>query len=125
MQRRANLLATIATAIARAPSPDIRILTAEGQETTAVQAGEDIVIEVAAKFNRPVSQPMIGMLIRNRLGIEVFGTNTKIEGIELGDFAPGDSVDRSLRLPLLSHSTGIHTHCRQPTFDGRQPGLAG
>ena len=70
----------------------IRILTAEGQETTAVQAGEDIVIEVEAKFNRPVSEPMIGMLIRNRLGIEVFGTNTKIEGIELGDFAKDDSV---------------------------------
>jgi lipopolysaccharide transport system ATP-binding protein len=70
----------------------VRILNAENQETTAVQAGEDIVIEVAAKFNRTVSQPMIGMLIRNRLGIEVFGTNTKIEGIALGDFAPGDSV---------------------------------
>ena len=35
---------------------------------------------------------MIGMLIRNRLGIEVFGTNTRIEGIELGDFRAGDSV---------------------------------
>ena len=70
----------------------VRILNAENQETTAVQAGEDIVIEVAARFNRTVSQPMIGMLIRNRLGIEVFGTNTKIEGIALGDFAPGDSV---------------------------------
>ena len=35
---------------------------------------------------------MIGMLIRNRLGIEVFGTNTRIEGIELGDFNAGDSV---------------------------------
>lgn len=70
----------------------IRILSAEGQETTALQAGEDIVIEVAARFNQPVSQPMVGMLIRNRLGIEVFGTNTKIEGIELGDFGAGDSV---------------------------------
>jgi lipopolysaccharide transport system ATP-binding protein len=35
---------------------------------------------------------MIGMLIRNRLGIEVFGTNTKVEGVDLGDFAAGDSV---------------------------------
>jgi ABC-type polysaccharide/polyol phosphate transport system ATPase subunit len=70
----------------------VRILNIENEETIAVQAGEDIIVEVTARFNRPVSQPMIGMLIRNRLGIEVFGTNTKVEGVDLGDFAAGDSV---------------------------------
>jgi lipopolysaccharide transport system ATP-binding protein len=35
---------------------------------------------------------MVGMLIRNRLGVEVFGTNTRIENVDLGSFAPGDSV---------------------------------
>ena len=28
----------------------------------------------------------MGVLIRNRLGIDVFGTNTRIEGIDLGTF---------------------------------------
>jgi ABC-type molybdate transport system ATPase subunit len=70
----------------------IRILDAAGAETSAVPAGEDIFIEVTAKFHRPVAKPMIGMLIRNRLGVEVFGTNTKIENVDLGSFASGDSV---------------------------------
>ena len=87
----------------------IRILTAEGQETTAVQAGEDIIIEVEAKFNRPVSQPMIGMLIRNRLGIEVFGTNTKIEGIELGDFAKDDSSSFASGFVVFSPDRNIRS----------------
>lgn len=70
----------------------IRILNSEGHEISAVPAGDDIMIEVTTHFNKSTSQPMVGMLIRNRLGIEVFGTNTKIEGINLGDFAPGDVV---------------------------------
>jgi len=69
----------------------IRVL-AHDRETNAVQAGEAITVEVCARFHKPAHNPIIGMLIRNRLGIEVFGTNTRIEGIELGDFNPGDSV---------------------------------
>ena len=33
--------------------------------------------------------PVVGILIRNRLGIDVFGTNTRVEQIELGEFIPG------------------------------------
>lgn len=70
----------------------VLLMNAAGRELQAVPAGEDIVVEVCARFNKPVSKPMIGMLIRNRLGIEVFGTNTKIEGIDTGDVGPGDLV---------------------------------
>jgi lipopolysaccharide transport system ATP-binding protein len=75
----------------------IRLLNTFGAELSAVPAGEDIVVEVTARFHKPVSKPMIGMLIRNRLGIEVFGTNTKIEGVELGSFGPGDHVQVRFR----------------------------
>jgi lipopolysaccharide transport system ATP-binding protein len=70
----------------------IRLLDASGVELSSVPAGEDVVVEVTARFRTAVNKPMVGMLIRNRLGIEVFGTNTKIEGIELGSFGPGDCV---------------------------------
>ena len=33
------------------------------------------------------------MLIRNRLGIEIFGTNTRIEGMDLGSFSRGDVLE--------------------------------
>ena len=70
----------------------IQIMNGDGVEVSAAQAGETIAIAVTARFNKPVSRPMIGMLIRNRLGVEVFGTNTRIEGIDLGDFGVGDTI---------------------------------
>src|SRR6266513_818266 len=33
---------------------------------------------------------MVGILIRTRIGMEVYGTNTRVEPIPLGDFAAGD-----------------------------------
>jgi lipopolysaccharide transport system ATP-binding protein len=37
--------------------------------------------------------PLIGVLIRNRIGIEVYGANTRIEGQEMGTFEPGDELN--------------------------------
>jgi lipopolysaccharide transport system ATP-binding protein len=68
----------------------IRLLNSDGEETHTVRAGEPVTVEVTARFSRDCEQPMVGMLIRNRLGIEVFGTNTRIEGIDLGEFGTGD-----------------------------------
>jgi lipopolysaccharide transport system ATP-binding protein len=45
------------------------------------------------------------MLIRNRLGMDVFGTNTRLENIELGDFASGEELTVQFELDcLLAHS---------------------
>jgi lipopolysaccharide transport system ATP-binding protein len=70
----------------------IRLLDDEGRETHAFRAGSTAIVKIDARFNQAVDRPIVGMLIRDRLGIEVFGTNTRIEGIELGRFDPGDVV---------------------------------
>lgn len=70
----------------------IRILDAAGRETSVVSAGERITIEIQAFFTQAVQQPVAGILIRNRLGIEVFGTNTRIEGRDLGTYLTGDQI---------------------------------
>jgi lipopolysaccharide transport system ATP-binding protein len=49
-------------------------------------------VELTARFDRDVHRPILGMLIRNRLGIEVFGTNTRIEGMDFGELRAGDSI---------------------------------
>ena len=36
---------------------------------------------------------MVGILIRTRIGMDVYGTNTRLEGISLGDFAAGEELD--------------------------------
>jgi lipopolysaccharide transport system ATP-binding protein len=68
----------------------IRLLNSDGQETNTIHTGEQVTVEIGARFQTAVSNPMVGMLVRNRLGIEVFGTNTRLEGIELGEFGTGD-----------------------------------
>jgi len=44
-------------------------------------------------FHRAKSDLMVGILIRNRIGMEVYGTNTRVEQIELGQFEAGDQLD--------------------------------
>ncbi len=55
------------------------ILNARGEPVTSVMGGEPIAVRVRARFHQPVSDPMVGILIRTRIGMEVYGTNTRIE----------------------------------------------
>jgi lipopolysaccharide transport system ATP-binding protein len=69
------------------------ILNQDGEETTSIRSGERVTVRIRARFDRAVEDPMVGMLIRNRLGIEIFGTNTRIEHIELGTFSAADVLE--------------------------------
>jgi ABC-type polysaccharide/polyol phosphate transport system ATPase subunit len=79
----------------------IRILDSDGRESGTVRTGETVMIEVVAEFLKRSTHPIVGMLIRNRLGIEVFGTNTRLEGIEMGEFAPGDRLTVRFSFPCF------------------------
>jgi lipopolysaccharide transport system ATP-binding protein len=55
---------------------EIRILDSSGEEIGAVMSGEECIIRVKAIFFEDVEKAVVGILIRDRLGNEVFGTNT-------------------------------------------------
>src|ERR1022692_1811477 len=44
-------------------------------------------------FHAATRDPMVGILLRTRIGMDVYGTNTRIEKMELGDFEPGDELE--------------------------------
>jgi ABC-type polysaccharide/polyol phosphate transport system ATPase subunit len=71
----------------------VEVLNSEGIATTTLRSGEAVRVRIEARFDNDVDSPIVGMLIRNRLGIEIFGTNTRIENIELGSFRRGDVLD--------------------------------
>ncbi len=50
-------------------------------------------VHIEAEFARDVEQPVVGILIRNRLGFEVYGTNTRVEGVELERIAAGETLE--------------------------------
>jgi len=54
----------------------IRVTNSSGEETGAVVSGEECIIMVTAIFFENVEDAVVGFLIRDRFGNDVFGTNT-------------------------------------------------
>ena len=71
----------------------VRILNARGAEVTSVASGEPVTVRVRSRFREAKSDPMVGILLRTRIGMDVYGTNTRIEQQPLGDFQPGDELE--------------------------------
>ncbi len=80
---------------------DVRILGSSGETCHAFRPGESIIVRVRAAFQKPVSNPVVGILIRNRIGMDIFGTNTRLERAELGDFEPGEEIEVEFELDCL------------------------
>jgi ABC-type polysaccharide/polyol phosphate transport system ATPase subunit len=72
---------------------DVGLLDRTGKPIRAVPTGEPVTVRVRAEFAREEHNAVVGMLIRNRLGMDVFGTNTRLEGRELGAFVAGDQLE--------------------------------
>ena len=62
-----------------------------------MQSGESTTVRVVIEFQANVEQPVIGILIRSRVGINVYGTNTEAENVDLGPCKAGDRVEGLFR----------------------------
>jgi hypothetical protein len=71
----------------------VQILNARGEETGSVASGEPVTVRVRSRFHSAQTDPMVGILIRTRIGMDVYGTNTRIEQIELGSLEAGDELE--------------------------------
>lgn len=80
---------------------DVRILNSAGESCHAFRPGESIILRIRAAFQKPVANPVVGILIRNRIGMDIFGTNTRLECADLGDFDPGDEIEIEFELDCL------------------------
>jgi lipopolysaccharide transport system ATP-binding protein len=56
------------------------------------RSGETVAIRVTVRYGAEVADPVIGILIRTRIGLNVYGTNTELENIHFGPMSAGDSV---------------------------------
>ena len=76
----------------------VQLVNARGEEAASVASGEAVTVRVRCRFHRDVSDPMVGILIRTRIGMDVYGTNTRIEHADLGTFQPGDELEVDFRI---------------------------
>ena len=72
---------------------DVTLLDENARPCGVITSGETVTIRIRTRFRRRVVEPMVGILIRNRIGMEIYGTNTRIEQIDLGMFDAGEELD--------------------------------
>ena len=80
---------------------DVRLLNAAGEPCHIFRPGDSMVIQIQAVFRETVSDPVIGILVRNRIGMDVFGTNTRLERASLGSVQAGETLEIEFELDCL------------------------
>ncbi len=77
----------------RAEILSIETLGENGCPTMVWRSGELAVVKVRVRFHEAVADPVIGIMIRTRIGLNVYGTNTELENLKLGPCAAGDALE--------------------------------
>jgi len=79
---------------------DVELLNRNGLPSRAFTVGEDARLACAIEMRFAVENPTVGALIRDRLGNDVFGSNTFHQRTELGMFSAGNKCEVTFRLTL-------------------------
>jgi len=77
----------------------IEMLDPEGRPTIVWQGGTQVAVRVTVRFERAVEDPVVGIMIRTRIGFEVYGTNTELEKVKIGPCAPGETLHVTYSFP--------------------------
>ncbi|MBM3794725.1 MAG: hypothetical protein FJW31_11795 [Acidobacteria bacterium] len=85
----------------RAEIVAVETLGASGQPTSVWQSGEPAAICITVRFAEAVDNPVVGIMIRTRVGFEVYGTNTELEKLALGPVPAGET--RRVRFDFACH----------------------
>jgi hypothetical protein len=80
-----------------------------------VETGEPVHVRVRAVFHEDIDDPVYGFVIRNRHGIHLYGTNTRVQGLRGGRVKRGDTIETTfsfncwLAPDLYSVSIAVHS----------------
>jgi lipopolysaccharide transport system ATP-binding protein len=91
----------------RAEVIGIALLDSYGRPIGLLEPLTRVVVRISVRAKEEVTQPIVGFMMRNHLGMDFSGTNTSREAHELPPLAPGDivTVDFHLDLPELYPQT--------------------
>jgi homopolymeric O-antigen transport system ATP-binding protein len=65
----------------------------EGKPARALRSGEPARVRIVVEFREPHPRPVVGIMIRTRIGMEVFGTNTELEDAAMTAAAKGEAYE--------------------------------
>jgi ABC-type glutathione transport system ATPase component len=77
----------------RAEIVSIETLGESGAPTLVWRSGEPVAVRVVVHYLEPVEESVIGIMIRTRIGLNVYGTNTELEQQKSGRLAAADQLE--------------------------------
>jgi len=69
---------------------EVELLNKDGHRVTTVTSGEPVTIRIRVLFKEIISNPLVGITIRDRLGTDIYMTNTEWKGMNLGTVKAGE-----------------------------------
>ena len=93
----------------------VDLLDASRRPITMVETGQLVHLRVRVVFHEDLEDPVYGFVIRNRHGINLYGTNTKVQGIKPGLVKRGERTETTfsfncwLASDLYSISIAVHS----------------
>ena len=93
----------------------VDLLDASQRPITMAESGQLVHLRVHVIFHEDLEDPVYGFIIRNRHGINLYGTNTKVQGIKPGLICSGERVETTfsfncwLAPDLYSVSIAVHS----------------
>jgi lipopolysaccharide transport system ATP-binding protein len=97
----ASLAPTLRRGDGRARLLSIETLGADGAATLTWSSGENVAIRVKVQFEADVPEPVVGIMLRTRIGMEVYGTNSELERLQLGPVKAGETRVVRFEFPCL------------------------
>jgi ABC-type polysaccharide/polyol phosphate transport system ATPase subunit len=93
----------------------VDLLDASRRPITMIETGQLVHLRVRVVFHEDLEDPVYGFVIRNRHGINLYGTNTKVQGIKPGLVKRGERTETTfsfncwLAPDLYSISIAVHS----------------
>ncbi|MCX7626342.1 MAG: ABC transporter ATP-binding protein [Candidatus Sumerlaeaceae bacterium] len=88
---------------------------ADGRSLERFPSGTPVRLRMRVLFHRRVENPVFGVMIKNRNGVEVFGTNTHLRAVKSGTYEAGERAETCFDMPVMlgagtySISYAVHT----------------
>ena len=80
---------------------EAELLDGKGQPVEFVESGDRVQLRIRYTFRKAVELPVCGFMIRNRHGINVYGTNTQQRGLRLESAQKGDVFESTFSFLCL------------------------
>ena len=79
---------------------DIALLDPAGNRVEAIDVSTQVTLQVKITVNAPIPRLVLGYMIKDRLGQQMYGTNTHLKELPLDDVQPGEDITFRFTFPM-------------------------